>query len=66
MSAHRITDRTLTTAAKVRRVLAVLSVVLALVANPTFSPSDAGAMLMFVEGARRECRSAGGSVTSTF
>ncbi len=62
MNSDSTTVRTSTATTIIRRLLAVLSIAIAMVAITGLSPSDAGAMPMSEQQASRLCRNAGGRV----
>ena len=66
MNIDGTTVHTPTTAATVRRLLAVLAIAFAMVAISAFSPPGAGAMPMSERSASRLCRNAGGHVHYEF
>ena len=66
MNTVRTTTRTRTAAFRIRRLLAVLSLAIALVAIPTFRPTDASARYMWEGQALSACGRAGGSIEYGF
>lgn len=66
MNTVRTTTRTRTAAFRIRRLLAVLSLAIALVAIPTFNPADASALRMSEWRAAAACGRAGGTLAYSF
>lgn len=66
MNALSTRFRTRTTAVKIQRLVAVLSLAIALVAIPAFNPADAGAYPMSERQALRLCGQAGGRAHYSF